>query len=67
MPSRLPPRSLGVESSPREPAREQTEKPCEEANAAGGGSISVDGNMVDAVSIKMARNTLDLARGAGEV
>jgi len=37
----------------------------EEANAAGSGSISVDGQMVDAASIKMARNTLDLARGAG--
>jgi len=36
----------------------------EEANAAGSGSISVDGQMVDAASIKMARNTLDLARGA---
>jgi citrate lyase subunit beta / citryl-CoA lyase len=37
----------------------------EEATAAGFGSISVDGQMVDAASIKMARNTLDLARGAG--
>jgi citrate lyase subunit beta / citryl-CoA lyase len=37
----------------------------EEANAAGSGSISVDGQMVDAASIKMARNALDLARGAG--
>jgi citrate lyase subunit beta/citryl-CoA lyase len=35
----------------------------EEANLAGSGSISVDGQMVDAASIKMARNTLDLARG----
>ncbi|CAA9463074.1 MAG: Similar to citrate lyase beta chain, 2 [uncultured Rubrobacteraceae bacterium] len=35
----------------------------EEANAAGSGSISVDGQMVDAASIKMARNTLELARG----
>lgn len=35
----------------------------EEANAAGSGSISVDGQMIDAASIKMARNTLDLARG----
>ncbi len=34
----------------------------EEANAAGSGSISVDGQMVDAASIKMARNTLDLAQ-----
>jgi citrate lyase subunit beta/citryl-CoA lyase len=32
----------------------------EEAKAAG--SVSVDGQMVDAASIKMARNTLDLAR-----
>ncbi len=37
----------------------------EEANAAGSGSVSVDGQMVDAASIKMAQNTLDLARGAG--
>ena len=37
----------------------------EEATAAGSGSISVDGQMVDAASIKMAHNTLDLARGAG--
>jgi citrate lyase subunit beta/citryl-CoA lyase len=33
----------------------------EEANTAGSGSVSVDGQMVDAASIKMARNTLDLA------
>ena len=39
----------------------------EEANASGSGSISVDGQMVDAASIKMARNTLDLAQGAGIV
>ena len=31
----------------------------EEANAAGSGSLSVDGQMVDAASIKMARNVLD--------
>jgi citrate lyase subunit beta/citryl-CoA lyase len=31
----------------------------EEANAAGSGSVSVDGQMVDAASIKMARNMLD--------
>jgi citrate lyase subunit beta / citryl-CoA lyase len=37
----------------------------EEANAAGSGSISVNGQMVDAASIRMAQNTLDLARGAG--
>lgn len=37
----------------------------EEANAAGSGAVSVDGKMVDAASIKMARNTLDLARSAG--
>jgi citrate lyase beta subunit len=30
----------------------------EEANAAGSGSVSVDGQMVDAASIRMARNTL---------
>ena len=33
-----------------------------EANAAGSGSVSVDGQMVDAASIRMAQNTLDLAR-----
>jgi citrate lyase beta subunit len=31
----------------------------EEANAAGSGSVSVDGQMVDAASIRMARNTLE--------
>lgn len=36
----------------------------EEANAAGSGAISVDGQMVDAASIKMARTTLDSASGA---
>jgi citrate lyase beta subunit len=36
----------------------------EKAGAGGVGSISVDGKMVDAASIKMARNTLDLAREA---
>src|SRR5215203_4092621 len=36
----------------------------EEANAAGSGAISVDGQMIDAASIKMAQNTLDLAEGA---
>ena len=33
----------------------------EEANVAGSGSLSVDGQMVDAASIRMAQNTLDLA------
>ncbi len=37
----------------------------EEANAAGSGAISMDGQMIDAASIKMAQNTLDLAEGAG--
>ncbi len=36
----------------------------EEASAAGTGAISVDGQMVDAASIKMAQNTLDLYRTA---
>jgi citrate lyase beta subunit len=35
----------------------------EEANAAGRGAISVDGQMIDAASVRMARNTLDLAPG----
>ncbi len=39
----------------------------EEASAAGTGAISVDGQMVDAASIKMARNTLELARASGKV
>jgi citrate lyase beta subunit len=39
----------------------------EEANAAGTGAIGIDGRMIDAASIKMAQNTLDLARGAGMV
>jgi citrate lyase subunit beta/citryl-CoA lyase len=30
----------------------------EEANTAGSGSVSVDGQMVDAASVKLARNTL---------
>ena len=33
----------------------------EEANAAGRGAVSVDGQMVDAASINMARNTLEQA------
>ena len=33
----------------------------EEANAAGSGAVSVDGQMVDAASIRMARNTIDVA------
>ncbi len=37
----------------------------EEANAAGSGAVSVDGKMVDAASIKMARNTLRLAQSLG--
>jgi citrate lyase beta subunit len=36
----------------------------EEANAAGSGSVSVDGQMVDAASIRMAWNTLDIAGGS---
>ena len=35
----------------------------EEANAAGRGAIRVDGQMIDAASVRMARNTLDLAPG----
>jgi citrate lyase subunit beta/citryl-CoA lyase len=34
----------------------------ESANAAGAGAVSVDGKMVDAASIKMARNILDLVQ-----
>ncbi|MGH3147875.1 MAG: HpcH/HpaI aldolase/citrate lyase family protein [Rubrobacter sp.] len=37
----------------------------EEANAAGSGAVSVEGQMVDAASIRMAWNTLDLA-GEGD-
>ncbi len=38
----------------------------ERANAAGSGAVSVDGQMVDAASIRMARNTLELAGPEGE-
>jgi citrate lyase subunit beta / citryl-CoA lyase len=34
----------------------------EEASAAGSGAVSIDGQMIDAASIRMARATLDLAR-----
>jgi citrate lyase subunit beta/citryl-CoA lyase len=34
----------------------------EEANAAGSGAVSIDGQMIDAASIRMARTTLDLTR-----
>jgi citrate lyase subunit beta/citryl-CoA lyase len=34
----------------------------EKANAAGSGAVSVDGMMVDAASVRMARGTLDLER-----
>ena len=37
----------------------------EEANAAGSGAVSVDGQMVDAASIRMAQRTLDTAPGHG--
>ncbi|CAA9474099.1 MAG: Similar to citrate lyase beta chain, 2 [uncultured Rubrobacteraceae bacterium] len=37
----------------------------EEAGAAGSGAVSLDGQMVDAASIRMARNTLDLAGSEG--
>jgi citrate lyase subunit beta/citryl-CoA lyase len=49
--------------SPTEKETEWAEKVVaayERANAAGSGSVSVDGQMVDAASIKMAQNTLDL-------
>ncbi len=39
----------------------------EEANAAGSGSVSVDGQMVDAASIRMAQNTLDLSASSQHV
>src|SRR5918997_1173656 len=39
----------------------------EEASAGGRGAISVEGQMIDAASIRMARNTLELARGAGMI
>ena len=40
-------------------------KAYEEAGAAGSGAVSVDGQMVDAASIKMAQNTLGLAGAQG--
>jgi citrate lyase subunit beta / citryl-CoA lyase len=42
-------------------------KAYEEANASGTGAISVDGQMVDAASIRMAHNTLELARASGKI
>ena len=39
----------------------------EEANATGSGAISIGGQMIDAASIRMAQNTLDVAREAGTV
>jgi citrate lyase subunit beta/citryl-CoA lyase len=39
----------------------------EEASSAGTGAISVEGQMVDAASIKMALNTLELARVSGKI
>ena len=42
---------------------EKTVEAYEEANAAGSGSISVEGQMIDAASIRMARRILDLAQG----
>ena len=38
----------------------------EEANAAGAGAVSVEGKMIDAASIKMARNTLSPAQRPGK-
>ena len=61
------PAQIGVVNevlSPTETEVEWAEKVVaayEEANAAGSGSVSVQGQMVDAASIRMARNTLDLA------
>lgn len=62
------PAQIGVVNevfSPTEEEIEQAKKVVaayEEANAAGRGAITVDGQMVDAASIRMARNTLDAAR-----
>ena len=50
-----------------QPTEEETEwakkvlEAYEEANAAGRGAITLDGQMIDAASIRMARNTLDQA------
>jgi citrate lyase subunit beta/citryl-CoA lyase len=50
-----------------QPTEEETEwakkvlKAYEEASAAGRGAITLDGQMIDAASIRMARNTLDQA------
>jgi citrate lyase subunit beta/citryl-CoA lyase len=50
-----------------QPTEEETEwakkvlKAYEEASAAGRGAITLDGHMIDAASIRMARNTLDQA------
>jgi len=37
----------------------------EEANAAGSGAMTLDGQMIDAASIRMARNTLEQASETG--
>lgn len=55
--------------SPTEEEVEWAEKVTEAyegAGAAGSGAVSVDGQMVDAASIRMARNTLDLAGSSGD-
>jgi citrate lyase subunit beta/citryl-CoA lyase len=65
------PAQIGVVNeifSPTEEEVEWAEKVIaayQEANAAGSGAVSVDGQMVDAASIRMARNTLEVADRTG--
>ena len=65
------PAQIGVVNeifSPTEEEVEWAEKVIaayQEANAGGSGAVSVDGQMVDAASIRMARNTLEVADRTG--
>ena len=67
------PAQLGVVNEVFSPTRKEVEwaqrvvAAYEEASAAGKGAISVDNQMVDAASIKMAQNTLELARASGKI
>ena len=63
------PAQIGTVNEAFSPTRKEIEwaqkvmKAYEEANAAGSGSISVEGQMVDAASIRMVRRILDLGQG----
>jgi citrate lyase subunit beta / citryl-CoA lyase len=65
------PAQIGVVNEVFSPTEEEIEwakkvvQAYEEANAAGRGAITLDGQMVDAASIRMARNTLEQAPETG--